>query len=35
MRTRLRSRSSHPLKLDEIRSLLAAPPSGDYYEVIE
>jgi quinol monooxygenase YgiN len=24
-----------PAKLDEIRSLLAAPPSGGYYEVIE
>lgn len=24
-----------PAKLDEIRSLLAAPPSGVYYEVIE
>jgi heme oxygenase (mycobilin-producing) len=24
-----------PAKLDEIRSLLAAPPSGDYYEGID
>jgi heme oxygenase (mycobilin-producing) len=24
-----------PAKLDEIRSLLATPPRGDYYEVIE